>query len=161
MSRKSFVVRRALGLGLAIALLLGLQALSSATAPPSAERATPAAARASATGPAAPVEPCAVKPCPTVFHSQVVICDWCATFTLFFDPSDGDVLPSQGFAFVIDNLSPFELVIVDASGAPVARIGAGASVALSTRGRGTFQYTIASPRSRTPAVLTIVARKEG
>jgi hypothetical protein len=88
---------------------------------------------------------------------QIVVCDWCNPVQLVFSPDQIDVYPAEGDIFETDNHSRSDVAIVDATGRLVADIGPGGSGRIEVPGAGTYQYLIASPRSATPSVLTVVA----
>jgi hypothetical protein len=152
MSRRSFIVRRALGCGVALGLLIGLYAVSSAAASPPASMAE-MAARGPAGARPTPLPP---PPSPTPVPGpiiQIVVCEWCG---VGFSPGVANVYPVDHYSFVLDNVSGVDVGIADPSGAPV-NVAAGTSVLLRVSGPGTYQYVVSSPRSAKPATLTIVA----
>jgi len=156
MSSRSLVGRRVLWLVTVVAALAGLHAAAGVQYAPS----MPALAM-----PALPdIVVCATEWCPPPEPSPEPISGGGSTSTapaLAFDPSSADVYPSQDFAFVIDNRTSVSVDITDQAGVRVAQIAAGGSATLHAPGAGTYRYTLTSPPSGTPPVLTIIAHDEG
>jgi hypothetical protein len=155
MSSRSLVVRRVVCLGAAVAALAGLHtgaALAGAGAAAVPHIGIVVCAREWCTPP---------QPTPTPSASAVAGSAVSSSASLTFDPPDADVYPSEGFVFVLDNRSPVAVEITDQSGRRVAQIAAGGSATLRAPGAGTYRYTLTSPPSTAPPVLTIVAHDQG
>src|SRR5690242_15804650 len=162
MSSRSLVLRRAAGVGVAVAVLVGLHA--------AAQPLTPAAPAPPHIGIFDAVhcadDWCAPMPSPTPtavpFASRVTRSSTVpSNQAVALDPTSADVYPSERFAFVLDNRSSVSVQISDAAGVVVATIGVGQSATLRAPGAGTYRYTVTSPPSDAPPVLTIVAHEAG